>query len=107
MHVGLNPNCDRVRAAEHEPRGPSSVLVRLHGLVEIVENGAVVIACRPRTPRPTLEELRESVEILEDTERTTRRMLGNTHPMTKGIELALQKSRDALRAREKPSPGSV
>ena len=55
----------------------------------------------------TLEELRESVEILEDTERTTRRMLGNTHPMTKGIELALQKSRDALRAREKPSPGSV
>ena len=55
----------------------------------------------------TLEELRESVEILEDTERTTRHMLGNTHPMTKGIELALQKSRDALRAREKPSPGSV
>ena len=55
----------------------------------------------------TLEELRESVEILEDTERTTRRMLGNTHPMTKGIELALQKSRALLHAREAPSPGSA
>ena len=49
---------------------------------------------------PTLEELRESVETLEDTARIARRVLGNSNPMTKGIEGHLRVSRATLRARE-------
>ena len=48
----------------------------------------------------TLDELRESVETLEDTARIARRVLGNSNPMTKGIEGHLRVSRATLRARE-------
>jgi hypothetical protein len=51
----------------------------------------------------TLDDLRESVETLEDLERTARRVLGGAHPTTTGIELELQAARAALRARETPS----
>ena len=40
--VALNPRCQRMRATEYAPRGPFIVLERRHGLVEIVERGAVV-----------------------------------------------------------------
>jgi len=48
----------------------------------------------------TLDDLREAVTILEDTERTARRVLGGAHPTTKNIEGALRVARAALRARE-------
>ena len=51
----------------------------------------------------TLDDLRESVTTLEDAERTARRVLGGTHPLTAGIEDALRKSQAALRARETPA----
>ena len=38
----------RVRAAEHAPRDPLSVLARHHGLAEIVECGAAVLEERRR-----------------------------------------------------------
>ena len=46
-----------MRAAEHPPRDPFRVLERRHGLVEIVERGAVVIAERHRVnpPHPECE----------------------------------------------------
>jgi tetratricopeptide (TPR) repeat protein len=51
-------------------------------------------------PNATLDDLRESVATLEDTERTARRVLGGAHPTTVGIEGNLRKSRQMLRARE-------
>ena len=51
----------------------------------------------------TLDDLREAVTSLEDTERIARRVLGGAHPNTVGIEQSLQEARTALRARERPS----
>ena len=48
----------------------------------------------------TLDDIREAVTTLEDTERTARRVFGGAHLLTKGIEGDLRKSRAALRARE-------
>ena len=51
----------------------------------------------------TLDELREAVETLADSERIARRVFGGTHPLTTWIEKALGESRDVLRERETPS----
>ena len=55
-------------------------------------------------PAATLDDLREAVTTLEDTERIARRVLGGAHPLTVEIEHNLENSRAALRARETPSP---
>ena len=52
----------------------------------------------------TLDDLREAVSTLEDAGRIARRVLGGSHPLTSVIERDLQKSREALRARETPPP---
>ena len=52
-----------------------------------------------------LDDLREAVTTLEDTERTTRRVLGGTHPMAVQIDESLQEARAHLRALETPPPG--
>ena len=57
-------------------------------------------------PAATLDDLREAVTTLEDTERTARRVLGGAHPVTVDIEDQLRNARTVLRARETPSPGS-
>ena len=49
----------------------------------------------------TLDDIREAITTLEDIERTARRVLGGTHPTTKGIEKSLRQARAALRARER------
>ena len=51
----------------------------------------------------TLDNLREAVTTLEDTERIARRVLGSAHPTTLRVEDSLRNSRAALRARETPS----
>jgi len=48
----------------------------------------------------SLDDLREAVNTLEETERTARRVLGGAHPLTEAIEKSLRFSRSALRARE-------
>ena len=48
----------------------------------------------------TLDDLREAVATLEDTERRARRVLGGAHPITTGIEGDLRQARAALRAHE-------
>ena len=58
-------------------------------------------------PDATLDDLHEAVTTLEETERTARRVLGGAHPITAGIENALQNARAGLRARETPLPGSA
>ena len=52
-----------------------------------------------RDPGATLDDLREAVATLEDSERIARRVLGGAHPLTTGIEGALQNAR-ALAARD-------
>ena len=44
----------------------------------------------------TLDELREAVTTLEDTDQTARRVLGGAHPLTVDIADELQNARDAL-----------
>ena len=48
----------------------------------------------------TLDDLREAVTTLEDTERIARRVLGGAHPVAAGIELSLRNARSVLAARE-------
>ena len=40
-------------------------------------------------PDATLDDIREAVTTLEETERTARQVLGSAHPMTKAIEQQL------------------
>ena len=48
----------------------------------------------------SLADLREAVQMLEETERTARRVLGGAHPFTAGIASSLQNARAILDARE-------
>ena len=48
----------------------------------------------------TVDDLREAVNTLEDTERTARRVLGGAHPLVSGIGKSLRDSRAVLAARE-------
>ena len=50
----------------------------------------------------TLDDLREAVNTLEELERTARRVLGDVHPITEGMEDELQDAQDALYARGLP-----
>ena len=47
----------------------------------------------------TLDDLREAVTTIKETERTARRVFGGAHPVTTGIEEDLRDARAALRAR--------
>ena len=55
----------------------------------------------------TLDDLREAVNTLEGTERTARRVMGGTHPLTMQIEPSLRNARAALRAREETPSGGA
>ena len=54
----------------------------------------------------TLDDLRETVETLEDSERISQRVLGSSHPYTLEIERHLSEWRAALRAEAVPSRGA-
>ena len=47
-------------------------------------------------PDATLDELREAVTTLEDTDQTARRVLGDAHPITVDRAGEFQDARDAL-----------
>ena len=55
----------------------------------------------------TLDDLREAVTTLEETERTGRRVFGGAHPMTRGIEFHLRDARAVLHVRETEPSGSA
>ena len=67
LQIALNVHCERVRAAEHAPRDPFRVLERRHGLAEIIERRAVVIAECRRVIRPYPE--RNYMALTEDASR--------------------------------------
>jgi len=50
-------------------------------------------------PSAMLDDLREAVTTLEETELTARRVLGGAHPTTAQFEEALQDARATLRLR--------
>ena len=50
----------------------------------------------------TLDNLREAITTLEETERTARRVLGGANPATGLIKGSLHSARAALAARETP-----
>ena len=52
----------------------------------------------------TLDDVREAVSTLEETERTARRVLGGSYPNVREIQKSLRVAREVLRARETPSP---
>ena len=55
----------------------------------------------------TVDDLREAVTTLEDTDRIARRVFGGAHPITATLEVELRDARAVLRAREEtPSGGS-
>ena len=51
-----------------------------------------------RADGATLDDLREAVNTLEETERTARRVLSGAHPHVEGMKEDLQSARAALRA---------
>ena len=51
-------------------------------------------------PSATLDDLREAVTTLEDTDRIARRVLGGAHPLVGAIGRSLQNTRFVLSARE-------
>jgi hypothetical protein len=53
-----------------------------------------------RDPGATLEDLREAVTMLEETQRTALRVFGGAHPLVADLEHSLRASRAALGARE-------
>ena len=55
-----------------------------------------------KDPDATLDDLREAVTTLEETERIARRVLGGAHPIVVGIEKSMREVRAALHARETP-----
>ena len=60
----------------------------------------IVPFVRYRDDVATLDDLREAVTMLEDTERTARRVFGGAHPVTGIIEGHLRLARVPLAARE-------
>ena len=59
---------------------------------------SVFAASRSSSIGATLDDLREAVTTLEETEWTARRVLGGSHPLTGVIELRLRDARAALQA---------
>ena len=51
-------------------------------------------------PNATLDDLHEAVTLLEETERTARRVFGGAHPLVLDIEQDLRGSQFVLHARE-------
>ena len=54
-------------------------------------------------PAATLDDVREAVTTLEETEQTARRVFGGSHPTFDGTAALLRDARATLRARETPS----
>ena len=68
----LNRRCERVRATEHAPHGPSRVLERIHGLAEIVKRGLVVVVELSPAPRRRSVDSRQRFETTRPSSRRLR-----------------------------------
>ena len=73
-------------------------------IITLIMSSVYAEACYKDTSA-TAGDLRETVNMLEDTERIARRVLGGAHPTVVGIESALRDARAALGARENAAAG--
>ena len=71
----LTRRCERVRATEHAPHGPSRVLERIHGLAEIVKRGLVVVVELSPAPRRRSVDSRQRFETTRPSSRRLRALL--------------------------------
>ena len=76
------------------------VLGESHDLTLTMRKISAAVLCND--PGATLDDMREAVTTLEESERVARRVYGGAHPLASGIEHALRNARAALRARETP-----
>ena len=63
----------------------------------LAHNAPRCVRCWTRDPIATLDDLREAVTTIEDTERIARRVLGGAHPIVQMSERSLENARAALR----------
>ena len=94
-----------------ESRGVAA-RARAHELRDAFQTRALVLhqvlvrdfqrADASRDPGAALDDVREAVTMLEETERIGRRVIGGTHPIVLLMETSLKNARAALRARETP-----
>jgi len=66
----------------------------------------VYVMALGKDPAATLDDLREAVSTLEDTEQIARRVFGGAHTVVAQMQRDLRNARAALRARETPPPQS-
>ena len=92
------PDLGRFKEAKSVLRQTIPVARRVHG-----DGGEVTLKMRwtygqslYQDSAATLDDLREAVTTLEDTERTARRVFGGAHPDAVGIEESLRDARAAL-----------
>ena len=81
------------------------VLGESHELTLTMRQNYGAVLCN--NPGATLDDTREAVTTLEESERVARHVYGGAHPLASGIEHALRNARAALRARETPPPRSA
>ena len=112
--------CNKTCQHDHWRRGHKQICKRIHrgGNAEqyyadkkYKEAVAVAVeACADDTKGQktdaTLDDLREAVTTLEDSERIARRVFGGEHPLTTGLTESLGAVRAKLRIRETPPAGN-
>ena len=76
------------------------VLGQSHDLT--IKMRAIYAQALYQDPAATLDDLREAVTTLEDTDRIARRVLGGEHPLTADVGVTLRDARALLSARETP-----
>ena len=108
--------CDATCQHDHWRRGHKQICKRIHRggnaeqyhadqkYKEAVAVAAEACAEDTKGQTCTLEDLREAVNTLEDTERIARQVFGPSHPVTAQVKPELREARAALRARETPPP---
>ena len=92
-YPALSPWPCRAAARQSRPRSPSSP----GGSAAAAATRGARSSSGYRAKGATLDDLRESVETLEDAERIAQRALGGAHPLTKEIKGFLQQARFVLR----------
>ena len=105
-------NCARSLACLQRYREAKSLLRKVLPVTRRVTRDSSDISIRMRAlyaqslyydAAATLDDLREAVTTLEETDRIARRVYGGAHPLTKNIEETLRKARAALAARKTQS----
>ena len=99
VHRGLGFCVGHYPVALSRPHDRASAASRLDA-----GSGPRPLCCAYTDPGATLDDLREAVNMIEDTQRIARRIFGRAHPLTKGIEYDRQVAQGALRAREATQP---